>query len=356
MRPSRQRGPHPLNSLIKKIIICSILATFILSCFLTVLSCEPAAASKAITVTDFRGRTLVFDKPASRIVCLIESALSGIYMLGEERRVVGISANVYRQPVFPYYAALDERIAHKKLSAPGNWDFVSIESVIALRPDVVIIWAHQTEVISMLERLGIRVFGVFIKDRADIDREMIELGRLTGSEKRARRLVSYAQNEIQRVTARLRDIPIEQRPGVYYMWAQSNLETSCGGSAVNDLVELAGGRNVCGRLPHEHMTVNLEQIFGWNPDMIVMWNNDRKDPSDIIADEQWRLIKAVRNSRVYELPEVFLCDLWTLKYLYAVKMVAKWTHPERFRDIDLDSEKRKMLKVLYGGRLKGISR
>jgi iron complex transport system substrate-binding protein len=317
-------------------------------------SCGTVTASEAITVTDFRGKTLRFNKPAKRIVCLIESALSGIYMLGEERRVIGVSWNVYREPVFRYYAGMDERIRNKKIPAPGNWDSVSIENIVALRPDVVIIWSEQREVIATLEKLGIKVFGVFIKNMADIEREMLALGRLTGAEKRAKRLVGYAKNEVRRLAARLPVMPAANRPGVYYMWAQGNYETSCGGSAVNDLVDLAGGRNVCAHLPHEHITVNIEQILVWNPDIIVMWNNDRKDPSDIMADNQLRLVKAVRHGRVYELPEVFLCDLWTLKYIYAVKMVAKWTHPDLFRDIDPNREKKKMLDVLYGGRLKGL--
>lgn len=312
------------------------------------------AAEKAITVTDFRGRTLVLEKPAARIVCLLESALSGIYMLGQGKRIVGISANVYQEPVFPYYAALDERIRKKRLPAPGNWDFVSVENVVALKPDVVIIWAQQTEVIAALEERGIKVYGIFIRNRDDVDREMLALGRMTGSEKNAEKLVSYVRGEIRRFSSRTEDIPQHRRPGVYYMWAQGNLETSCGGSTVNDLVTLSGGRNVCGHLQHEHLVVKFEQVLGWNPDVVVMWFNARKDPADIVSDEQWRLIRAVRNKRVHELPEVFLCDLWTLKYLYAVKLVAKWTHPERFQDIDLVAEKQKMLDMLYGGRLKGI--
>jgi iron complex transport system substrate-binding protein len=138
------------------------------------------------------------------------------------------------------------------------------------------------------------------------------------------------------------------------MWAQGNLETSCGESTVNDLISLAGARNVCTVLPHEHAVVSLEHIIAWNPDLIVMWYNERKNPSDILSDPQWKSVKAVKSKRVYEFPEVFLCDLWTLKFHYAVKMVAKWAHPELFRDIDLEKEKKKMLQALYGKKLAGL--
>jgi len=57
---------------------------------------------------------------------------------------------------------------------------------------------------------------------------------------------------------------------------------------------------------------------------------------------------------VHELPEIFLCDLWTLKFHFVVKMVAKWAYPELFKDIDLQKEKTAMLENLYGDKLKGI--
>jgi iron complex transport system substrate-binding protein len=306
-----------------------------------------AEPPRPIVVTDFRGKTLRFEAPVRRIVCLIESALSGIYMLGEEQRVVGLSRNIYTDKVYSYYAALDARIKDKKLPTPGNWDFVNLESVVALKPDLVILWSQQTEAISSLEEKGIPVYGVFIQRKEDVYKEIEALGKLTGNTKRAEALIRFTKNELARFASRTSGIPTDKRPGVYYMWAQGNLETSCGESTVNDLIQLAGGRNVCAALPQEHLVVNLEKVFSWDPDLILMWYNEKKGPLDIIQDPQWKRIKAVRDRRVHEFPEVFWCDLWTLKFLYAVKLTAKWVHPELFRDIDLDREKQKMLDFFY---------
>lgn len=303
--------------------------------------------SASITVTDFRQKKLVLEKPAERIVCLIESALSGLYMLGAEKSIVGISTNIYQGSVYPYYADMDQRIKDKKIPAPGNWDFVSIESVIALRPDLVIIWADQKESIRALEDRGISVYGVFITRKEDVYKEILDFGSLTGTRTRAEELVSIAKGEIERFRKRILSVPHLQRPSVYYMWAQGNLETSCGDSTVNDLIDLAGGRNVCASIAKEHVVVKLENILAWNPDVIVMWYNEKKDPSDILKDNQWKTVKAVKSGRVHEFPDVFTCDLWTLKFHFAVKMVAKWSHPLLFRDIDLEVEKREMMKKLY---------
>lgn len=269
-------------------------------------------------------------------------------MLREGHRIVGISTNIYQEPLLKHYAALDRRIRNKVLPAPGNWDFVSLEGVVALKPDVVILWSQQTEVIAALEERGIPVFGVFIHTREDINREIKALGDMTGASDRARELVQYTQKELQRFAGRVADIPVSQRPTVYFMWAQSTLETSGGFSMVNDLISLAGGRNVCQLLDQEHLVVKLEQVLGWNPDIIVMWSNPRLSPQDIMVDEQWRLLKAAHHRRVYQLPEVFLCDLWTLKYVFTVKLLATWLHPERFADIDLAAEKQRLFLELYG--------
>ena len=309
---------------------------------------HPGNPSSPITVTDFRGKTLRLQAPAQRIVCLIESGLSGIYMLGEERRVVGVSRNVYTGDVHAHYAALDPRIRDKKLPAPGNWDFLNLESVVALKPDLVILWSQQTEAIASLEDKGIPVFGVFIQRKEDVYREIEALGKLTGSSQRAAALIAYTRNELARFASRTGGFHESKRPGVYFMWAQGNLETSCGESTVNDLIHLAGGHNVCAALPNEHLVVNLERVLSWDPELIIMWYNEKKGPADILQDPQWKRIKAVREKRVHEFPEVFWCDLWTLKFVYAVKLAAKWTHPELFREVDLEREKLKMMQFFYG--------
>ncbi len=310
---------------------------------------EPVAAP--ITVTDFRGKHLVFERPVSRIVCLIESALSGLYMLGAEERVVGISRNVYTESVNRYYASLDARIRGKELPAPGNWDFINLESVVSLRPDVVILWSEQTEAIASLEQRGIAVYGVFLQRLEDVYREITALGSMTGRSTRAAELIRYTRQNLRRIEKRVGALPAGRRPGIYYMWAQGPLETSCGESTVEDLITLAGARNVCASFPREHLVVNMEQILSWNPDLIVMWYNTRLDPEDLAKAGQWQAVAAVRDGRVHELPDVFLCDLWTLKFPYAAWMLAKWSHPDLFSDIDLEKEKEAMLNLLYDRKL-----
>ena len=311
---------------------------------------EQEGSAQTIQVRDFRGKALLLRKPAERIVCLIESALSGIYMLGAEAKIVGVSANVYQQETFRYYAAMDERIHNKSLPTPGNWDFINIERVIGLKPDLVIIWAHQEEAILALEERGIPVFGVFIRSFEDVYQEMLALGDLTGARERALQLVADTRESLAQVRSRTAAITPGDRVRVYYMWAQGELESSGKPSTVDELLALAGAVNVCGSIEQEHLVVNMEKILKWDPQVIVMWYNARKDPADILHNAMWQSVTAVRQNRVYEFPDVFSCDLWTLKFQYAVKMVAKWCYPELFRELDLEKEKLVLFRELYGAR------
>jgi iron complex transport system substrate-binding protein len=332
----------------------SVTRLLVVMVWLSAVALPAAAASDTsqhtLSVTDFRGQRVTLAQPARRIVCLIESALSGLYMLGAQGAVAGISTNVYEAAVFPYYAAMDARIRQHALPTPGNWDFVNIESVLALAPDLVIIWAHQSEAITALEEKGIPVFGVFISRLEDIYAEMESLGTLTGKADRARVLNRYTRNELARFASQAKNAG-QARPGVYFMWAQSELATSGGSSTVNELIDLAGGRNVFSDLNQEHAAVNLESLLLRNPQVILMWPSPTRSPDEITAMPAWQTLAAVQSGRVYALPSVFFCDLWTLKFQYAVKRLAGWCYPERFGALDWRSEKRAMLENLFGPKL-----
>lgn len=315
----------------------------------TGLAASALAENKAmaVQVQDFRGASIALAQPARRVVCLLESALSGIYMLGAQNTLVGVPANVYTTSVASHYAQLDQRLAEKSVATPGNWDFVSLEKVLALKPDLVIQWSQQREGIAALEARGIPVYGVFIASRADLEKEITDLAALTGTAVRAQALLAYVQTQVEHITRKVEAISVAQRPKVYYAWGQGMLETACHGSMVDDIIRLAGGINTC--TEHmEHGKPSLENVLRWNPDVIVLWPSERRTVESVLADPQWQRVAAIRNRRVYQLPEVFFSDLWTLKYLFALQWMAHWFHPTVFvqaPDADLRAG---VLGKLYG--------
>jgi iron complex transport system substrate-binding protein len=307
---------------------------------------RPGGNAFFIQVTDFRGKEITLAKPATRIICLIESALSGLYMLQAEDQVVGVCSAIYNEGAASIYAELDDRIRNKTLPAPGNWDFVSIENIVALQPDLVIIWASQTESIASIEGHGIQVYGVFLKSFADVYKEIKDFGLLTGKRERADSLISSTQTDIIKLNTKSKS-SVNEKKNVFFIWNQGLLETAGTTSTVNELIELAGAKNSC-TIAQEHVVINKERLLDWNPDLMVMWPNLSKNAEDIIQLDELKHINAIKNKQVYELPSGFLCDLWTLKFPYSVKLIAKWCYPTEFSTLNLDDERQTMLINLYG--------
>jgi iron complex transport system substrate-binding protein len=293
---------------------------------------QPEKTSGRIAVKDFRGEAVYLHQPADQVVCLIESALTGIYMLGQKDKVIGIPGDVYFGETWKRYASLDERIRNKTLPTPGNWDFVSIEEVVGLQPDLVIIWASQTEAIENLERLGIPVYAVMLHSFEDVSKEIEDFGRLLGAEHRAAGLIELTRKELNDIKQHCLNTP---KKSVYFMWAQGINETSGRNSTVDQLLEYAGTVNVC-NLPDEHVTINIEKLIDWNPDLIVMWYNEKLDPEDILANPLLQGLTAVKNKQIYEFPSTFDCDLWTLKMAYPVRLVATWAYEPSKMNLLLD--------------------
>ena len=307
-------------------------------------------APSPIEVEDFRGKRLVFSKPAERIVCLLDSALTGLYMLGAENKVVGVSSNAYTGSSSRFYAAMDPRIRNQSLPVASSSTAGSLERILALKPDVVIVFSLSKEVVMALEERGIPVFGVFIEKLDDVYREVLALGKITGTTDRATELVQFSRREIGLIKDRVSTIPEESRPATYFMWAKGELDSGGSRSIVQELLDIAGGVNVCGHIDQEHVVMSLENLLEANPRLIVMWYNEILDPRDILAKPGWKVMSAARTGRIREMPDLFSCDLWTLNFQYSARLMAAWCHPELFGDTDLEQEAERIFQTLYGDR------
>lgn len=336
------------SGVFRSLLIKAHTLIFTFSLFLILFSNEVSAE---IVVQDFRGRTVRLNKPAERVVCLIESALTGIYMLKQGHRVVGIPTNVYSEgfyysDTFKYYAYLDERIRLRRIPAVGNWESVNVEKVLSLKPDLIIIWSSQIDAIQKFEKLGIPVYGVFITKIEDIFKEIRDFGLMLNAKDRAEELINYAKVEIGKIEEIAKKVQIRKK--VFFSWSQHNfLQTSCKGSIVNELIVKVGGINICGDIEAESQSLTMEKLIKLNPDVIVMWYAKSMSPENIKRNKQYRAINAVKSGSIYQFGDTFSFDLWTLKFLYSMKFIAKAVYPEYYR-FEIEEEKTKIMKILYG--------
>src|SRR5262245_26234422 len=84
----------------------------------------------------------------SRIVCLTEEPTEGLYALGEERRIVGISGFTVRPPR-----------ARKEKPRVSAFTSAKIDAIVALRPDLAIGFSDlQADIARDLARAGVEVW------------------------------------------------------------------------------------------------------------------------------------------------------------------------------------------------------
>src|ERR1700741_2063713 len=113
--------------------------------------------------------------PPQRIVCLTEETVETLYLLGEERRIVGVSGYAVRPP----------RVRREK---PRVSAFISadVPKILALEPDLVLTFSDlQADIVAELIRAGVTVHVFNQRDIAGILAMIRTLGALVDAAERA---------------------------------------------------------------------------------------------------------------------------------------------------------------------------
>ncbi len=333
----------------KKLIIWILVC----ACAALLFACKPAQVQQTqeaqnagqITVTDARGKEITFDGPVDNVVCLINSALNDLYMLGAADVVTGIDLWTYNNTqTYEVLSQIDERIANKELPAvDGN-----VEAIVALKPDVVLIWALAEDQIKALEEQGIKVVGIQVNTFDDVYTKLHTVAKLVGKEQRAQEIETYAKGQLKSIADKTAELK-EKKTGIF-VWGPSLLDLAGNPSTGQDLLALSGIDNAARDVAQEHFVANMEQVLQWNPQSIIMWNNNDADPQDYLGAQEWQTVRAVQDGNVFEVTDdmTFFCDLWTVKYFFAVEAIAKSVYPELFNDLDLAQVRTDMMMALYG--------
>lgn len=280
-----------------------------------VLSCGPSGLSKPPTT----------DAAPQRIVSMSPGITETLFALGCGNRVVGVT-NYCRYP-------------EQTLELPriGGYLDPSLEAVVALNPDLVLVMESQQGIAGQLSGMGIQAFSI---DQHNVDSVLVSfdrIGELCGATDAGRNLRSAVENRMARIQELVsgRDRPkvlavIGRNVGggeVASVWAAS------ASTFIGDVVALAGGDNVVTTgVQGAHPEISTEGLLFLDPEIIL----------DIVPEEQagdlssenialdWRsldALQAVRSGRVHVLrqPYVVIPGPRTAE---VVEAVARVLHPE----------------------------
>ncbi len=334
-----------MKRIVVLILMVAMLSPLFAGCTKTTVSTDQSKTQETVKVIDSRGQEVAVNYPAQKIVCLLNSALNDLYMLGAKDQVIAIDQWTYdTKEVYDFTAQIDDRVKNKTLPAIDR----NIEDIIAMKPDVVVIWADQTEDINVLEDNGIKVVGIQVDNFEDVYTKLDILGKISGNEARAAEIATYTRKQLKSVTDIISGIDESKKLSSLFVWGPSTFDLAGNNSTGDSIIEKAGGKNAADSVREEHFVASVDELMAWNPDTMLMWYLPELTPQSYYDDAQWAGIKAIQNKKVFELPHPFYCDLWTVKYMYSIQFLAKSLYPDEFATIELEKTKNDMLKFLYG--------
>lgn len=189
----------------------------------------------------------------------------------------------------------------------GRGSTASSEALLQLEPDLIFdIGTVDATYRSSMERVADQT-GLpcaLVHGRlAEHPAQLRELGRMFGVAERGERLAAWAE-ALFVLAERVREaLPPAERPRVYFGRGSDGLQTGLEGSINMEVIDFAGGRNAAAAAGRGGLAkVSLEQILGWDPEVIV--TQDPEFYRHARTDASWRPVAAVRSGRVHLAPSL----------------------------------------------------
>ncbi len=180
------------------------------------------------------------------------------------------------------------------------------------------------------------------------------LGKVLGKEKRAEEIAIYCEDVYQRVNEAILPIPQDQRVTFYYAEGPSGLQTEPSASQHALAFVVGGAKNVAQVEIGNDMgmsSVSLEQVLLWDPEVIVSWDFIVRGGADQIirTSSNWKTIKAVKNGRVYTMPNIPFawCDRPpSVNRFLGIQWIANMLYPQAY-DVDMVEVTKEFYSKLY---------
>ena len=231
-----------------------------------------AVPAQAITVLDFSGREVTLDQPAKRIVALAPHIVENLYSAGAGDKLVGVVS---------YSDFPDEA---KNVPEVGTYNAFSLEQVLALNPDLVVMWGsgNGMQTLSTFEALGIPVYVSELRQLSDVPKSIRNLSQLAGTPAIGEAEASRIETELNALHRRYGE---KRSLSVLYQIWNDPLQTVNGEHLISEIISLCGGYNIFGDARSLAPRVSIESVLLRDPDAIVASGMGEARPEWL---DQWR--------------------------------------------------------------------
>jgi ABC-type Fe3+-hydroxamate transport system substrate-binding protein len=227
-----------------------------------------------------------------RIVSLIPSLTEDLFAVGAGDRVVAVSEYTDYPP------------AARRLPVVSSFASVNTERIVALHPDLVVGIESQSTMLRDLVRADVPLMLVKDDSLADVYSNLQAAGTVTGRNAAAYTLIARlkARTAVLTRSAKRRT----RAPSVFVVLGTAPIFTVGKGSYIASLIRLAGGRNAAEDIDAPYARYSAEALVARQPDALIV------DPDihfrDALGKAPWNALRAVRDGRVYTLPNAAILE------------------------------------------------
>lgn len=252
---------------------------------LLVLTAANAAAT--ISVQDDKGAEVVLRRPAQRVVTLAPHATELVFAAGGGERIVGTVK-------YSEYPA-----AAKDIPRVGDNRSVDLERLIAVKPDLLVVWRHNAadRQLEQLRKLGVPIFYSEPLKLEDIPENIERLGRLLGTEKQAQEQARAFRQRLRHLGDQVKGRPVLR---VFYQLWDKPLYTLTAKNIVTDVIRVCGGENIFAGLPVPAPVVTVEAVLLENPDVIIAGAGGNRSTDGISHWKQYPGLRAVGSENLFK--------------------------------------------------------
>jgi len=333
----------------------NVLALIILLLLVLISGCgkqseimEPNATIPVTRViTDMAGRNVMIPDKVNRVAAIEVLGYEKMFLLGESDKLVSM---LLTNP--PWMLQTNPKVQQiSKMTGEIN-----VEDILNQKVDVVFS-RYDEKKIEQLTTLGIPVLvsqpvaSSFANTASYIEKikESVRLfGKVMGSEaeQKAEMWCAYYDEKVKYVTARTSQIPENRRVKVYCVRGPDALTTQGVNSHTFCFGELAGANMFMKNSGLEGKgPASMEEVVKWNPDVIFVGRQYSTDL--VLKDARWQNIKAVKEGKVYVIPDgVFYWDGSTEGVLM-MEYMAKVLYPDLFTDLDMMTQLKEYYVKFY---------
>ncbi|MFZ5950070.1 MAG: ABC transporter substrate-binding protein [Candidatus Rifleibacteriota bacterium] len=188
-----------------------------------------------------------------------------------------------------------------------------VDAIKKVNPEVVVVWADKKQpfhrksedILNSLKIPFVYVIVGNLGDVPDYPAALEFLGRLLGKEESANRMADYCRKTLEEIESIVARVPVDRNLKVYYAEGEDGLLTEFDDSLHGHLLQLIGDVNMVRGHMTEHKGLerySLALIEQGNPDVIITWSRNLAEK--IMLDPAWSRINAVRDRRVFPIPNV----------------------------------------------------